>query len=225
MKTFFFYVLSTVCCLLTANAETNERVAKLVYEDFESKAPGEVCGWNDYSTIKGDSLLGVTGATASPFDGGCRSYMIYRAYDQTNGWALLEVPRAEGKVFRISIDLMVPCDGAGSFQIHNEKRSSLASLRLDGSKRELCMLISRRKWRRLLELEPHIWYRLEMTFTSKSKMFNMTISKHVPKKESEKNELKRLPCVYPGERIGRLKIDTESGKRFYFDNLNLEALK
>lgn len=193
-------------------------------ETFENRARGERCGWKDYSTLRGDSFAGVTEASASPFDGGWRAYLFRRAADRDNGWALLELPETRGGAVRVRFDFMAPRDGGGNFQIHNDERAVWTALVFDPEKQSLAVPVGRNQTRKLLDLEPHVWYRVEISAVMpEARTFDLLVLKHRPEGGPERFEFKGLPAMNAARGISRFKIEAPSGRMFYLDNLRLEA--
>ncbi|MCF7847774.1 MAG: hypothetical protein K9M45_02900 [Kiritimatiellales bacterium] len=214
-----------VAAVIGTGLSSAEQDAVVLHQTFEDRAVGERCGWNDHSTIRGDSFAGVTGVTASPFNGGWHAYTFYRAHDQHNGWALLNIPPLRGAAVRFTVDLMVPADGGGSIALHNQQHGTWTALTFDGVNRELAVVTGRREQRALVVLEPHVWYRIILTASAvDASTFEVRILKHRGSAAPQESDFKDLPILRPGRAISRLKLSAESGKRFYYDNLKLEAI-
>lgn len=206
-------------CLMLFSADL--RGGTVVEETFESRAVGERAGWKDYGTVRGASFFGVTGETASPFDGGWHSYRVHRAADQDNGWALLSFPETETAAATWSVDVMVPEGGGGSMALLGASGGVWA--RLEFAKGFLSIPISKTKFREVAALDPHVWYRMVVSTEPAGNTYGLHVVRQGTSAMSVPVVVAGLPCQAADLRLAHFKIQAASGRHFYFDNLRLVA--
>jgi hypothetical protein len=219
-------------CALAANAQTGS--LNQTYEDWQTgtRLQRDGGGWIDHGTVQGKSFVGVTEETASPFDGGCKSFKLFQAPDDPQGfWLSCEFPKADGRL-RFSFDWMVPDPSNTLAQISlaspvwNPKvcllpcyRGNLANAPQPGYALSIP----------IAPVKPHIWYRAEITVpgTNGAGTFDLVLMEDQEGRGPPvRQEFKGLKCYTPAagdDTVNQLVIG-EGGTLpvYYLDNVRIE---
>lgn len=134
----------------------------------EGQARGDRLEFKDHGTLRGRSFAGVSGASASPWQGGWLAYALTVGEGDRGFWLERSLPPPQGAGnYTLRFDLMADapaCRGGGGLELLGEATDGnwvpLAGVRF-GRDGLVCVAWPGRPTR-LGEILPHRWYRIEL---------------------------------------------------------------
>ena len=196
-----------------------------VDQNFERVAPGQL-GIRSASYEKegkGESI-GVTDKTGSPFDGGSKRSLqvqdapgLRRSYEPV----LHLHPRWQAGTFRVRFDLMAEPGADGFFEIRDGAGGEFAAgpyLRWQKG----VLVANNSASRKLAELPPGEWLRVEITATTGAGSYDVTVTRA----DGTRSEFQDLPCKPSWARAGYVLFSAlgTTQTAFYLDNLQLDPV-
>jgi hypothetical protein len=220
-----------LCSLILFSGNVSKGKTEILLEEtFENEQTGTRAGWSDYGTIAGKSFAGVSEESASPFNGGWKSFKLYQAPDDPSGcWITTTFPKTKGPL-KISFDYMVSENSASQFLILSPDWKTCVSLLLF-YKGNLCYsnVPGYEHSISLTSIEPHVWYRIEIyipEISSTANIYNVILYANPNEKLPIKKEFKGLKFYLEGLGTNYLEriIFRGPSPHIYFDNLKVESL-